>query len=156
MLIFLTKAQFSSDELIKKGVDEFCRLFNKQKPHYSIIRTEGEKPMLAPQFLHFNLTHSAEFSALAVSEQPVGIDLQIHTLYNYEAISKRFFEKKLVEIKDFFDTWAAKEAYAKCGGEPLIEVMKKTVCGVTVFDILEGYSLAIKSDDKEILFVFLF
>lgn len=112
--------------------------------------------MLNPRFLHFNLSHSGDYSALAVSKQAVGIDIQLRKPCEYMEISKRFFEREISDSNEFFDFWAAKEAYAKCGGEPLVEVMKKTACGISVFDILDGYSVAIKSDDKEILFVFLF
>ncbi len=156
MLIFLSKVKISSDELIKKCVEEFCRIFNKPIPTYSIIRKEGEKPVLQPQFLHFSLSHSGDYKALAISQEVIGIDIQQRKTLDYMAVSERFFERQVTDSKDFFDDWTAKEAYAKCSGEPLVEVMKKTICGVTTLDILEGYSLAIKSEDKEILFVFLF
>lgn len=159
MIVYLSKEDISSDELIKKGVDGFCRLFNLPRKEYSIIRAEGAKPVLEPPFLHFNLSHSGEYKALAVSQQPVGVDVQQHRPCDFKAVTDRFFhaDERISGSKDFFDLWAAKEAYAKCGDLPLQEGLREKIKGEpAVFGILEGYSLAAKSADKEILFVFLF
>jgi phosphopantetheinyl transferase len=157
MLIFLSKADYPSDEITHKAIDEYCRLYNIQKPQYNIVRKQDKKPALEPPFLQFNLSHSGEYKTVAVSEVAVGIDIQQHKPCDFEAISDRFFAKKVSGQKQFFDLWAAKEARAKCSGDPLIKVLKEEGAdGATLFNILDGYSLAVKSSDKEILFMFLF
>lgn len=50
------------------------------------------KPSFGDAFpLHFNLSHSGAGAALAVSDAPVGIDLEAHDGHQWEALSQRFF-----------------------------------------------------------------
>ncbi len=99
-----------------------------------IYRTPRGKPFL-PQFpgLHLSVSHSGEWFICAISNQPVGIDLQEHALLHGETyeqaliryckIARRFFhplEAAFVEIdpKDrFFPVWTAKESYVKYTGQ---------------------------------------
>ena len=41
-----------------------------------ILRDEMGKPYFKESALHFNVSHSGEYLAIAVSEHPVGIDIQ--------------------------------------------------------------------------------
>ena len=78
--------------------------------------------------MHFNLSHSDEWVACAVSDQPVGCDLEkigpVH-----EGIAKRFFTENEVrylecfdgqaKLDEFFRLWTMKESYMKMTGEGL-------------------------------------
>lgn len=76
---------------------------------------------------HFNLSHSGDYAVLAVSDSPVGIDIE-HKKNRYEAVAKRCFCKE--EYEDimegavpqeqqmrFLQYWTMKEARIKCSGE---------------------------------------
>ena len=79
------------------------------------------------QSLHFNLTHSGGFVALAISDDEVGIDIEnLRPVSTAERLAQRFFspeERKHVfeldgEARDraFLRIWTQKEAYLKATG----------------------------------------
>ena len=78
--------------------------------------------------IDFNLSHSGKYAVLAVSDKPVGIDVE-HLKKDRIAVAKRFFCKEEYEkivnapvsIKDtlFLEYWTMKEAYVKRTGQGL-------------------------------------
>lgn len=164
MLIFFDTGENGSDELIKEGIKECARIYDIKIPQrYDIVRKEGHKPRLQPQFLHFNISHSGNMTALALSEKEVGIDIQYHTPCDYKAIAQRFFDKReMAEIgenkKVFFDLWAAKEAYAKKNGVMLTDGLKEYIKDkdVVILNLFENYSLALACEEKDYIFMFLY
>jgi 4'-phosphopantetheinyl transferase len=92
------------------------------------------KPQVAG--IEFNLSHSGDLVAYAVSDRPVGIDIERIRSMNLSGIIQRFFApsefaawQKLPESEQetaFFRTWTIKEAYLKAIGTglhtPLSEV----------------------------------
>ncbi len=91
---------------------------------WQIGRTPKGKPyFLSAPALHCSVTHSGDYWLGAFSDQPLGIDLQIHRKVRREAVSRRFFhptEDAYLQsegYRDFFRVWAAKESFVKCSGE---------------------------------------
>ena len=98
------------------------------------------------QNIHFNLSHSGKYVVLAVSDCPVGIDVE-HKTRGYASLSKRFFcEEEYNDIMSaplemererlFLECWTKKEAYIKCVGKgmqiPLNSFqIQKGECGVS-------------------------
>ncbi len=89
-----------------------------------IICTPLGKPFFpaAPE-VHCSVSHSGEWWMCAVSDRPVGLDLQIHRSYlPPEKLSGRFFhpqEDQFLsrhEYRPFFDLWCAKESFVKFAG----------------------------------------
>jgi 4'-phosphopantetheinyl transferase len=92
------------------------------------------KPQVAG--LEFNLSHSGDFVAYAISDRPVGIDIEQVRAMDLSGIVQRFFApsefiawQKLSPTEQelaFFRTWTVKEAYLKAIGTglhtPLSEV----------------------------------
>ncbi len=77
--------------------------------------------------IYFNLSHSGEYVVLAVSDSPVGVDVE-HKSKSYEILAKRCFcEEEYKDIQAaiteeerkhrFLEYWTMKEAYIKCIGE---------------------------------------
>jgi len=77
--------------------------------------------------LHFNLSHSGDYMVLALSDSPVGIDVE-HKSKNYDSLAQRCFCKEeyedILSLQDeserkcrFLEYWTMKEAYIKCIGE---------------------------------------
>lgn len=99
-----------------------------------LCRTERGKPYF-PAFpeVFFSVSHSGSFLVCAVSDGPVGVDLQIHerrkgeseeeAFLRLSAIAKRFFspaESEFVsqfsDLRRFFLLWTARESYVKLNG----------------------------------------
>lgn len=95
----------------------------------NFVLGEKGKPYLENDELHFNLSHSGEKAALAISRLPaIGIDIEkFDRKVDIKGLSKRCFRpseiKRLEGLKDealqraFFWTWTAKEARMKATGE---------------------------------------
>lgn len=97
------------------------------------------KPQLAAPFAgwHFNLSHSAEWVALALGNAgPVGIDIESHARANdLAAIARRFFSAEEIAVlardpadspawlERFFAIWTLKEAHAKALGCGLSRIL---------------------------------
>lgn len=86
--------------------------------------TEYGKPYLInyPD-VHFNISHSVEYVVCAVSDKPVGIDIQKIGEYNSDVAKRVCNEKELVQIENSLDKaseftklWTQKEAVLKMYG----------------------------------------
>lgn len=86
--------------------------------------TEYGKPYLINfSDVHFNISHSGEYVACAVSDKPVGVDIQKIGEYNCDVAKRVCNEKELVQIEnssdkasEFTKLWAQKEAVLKMYG----------------------------------------
>ena len=92
----------------------------KQKFAY----TEYGKPYLLnfPD-VHFNISHSGEYVACAVSDRPIGVDIQKIGEYNSDVAKRVCNVKELKQIEDSLDKaseftklWTQKEAVLKMHG----------------------------------------
>lgn len=99
---------------------------HKQGP-FEVAYTEAGKPYLpADPKLHFNLSHSGAYVCCAVSNEPVGVDIQQLTKIK-EGMAERFFTEKdnqrLSVLRGeekkqlFFRMWSIKESYLKFTGK---------------------------------------
>lgn len=136
---------------------------------------EWGKPALVGSDIHFNLSHSGDYVVLAVSDQPIGIDVE-HKTKNYEALAKRCFcpeeyedimsvdTREEQEIR-FLEYWTMKEAYIKLRGEGMripfrsflierqAEALSK-ISGQEIFEktiFLDAYCISVCSEKKEAL-----
>lgn len=94
-----------------------------------ILRDEMGKPYLKDSALHFNVSHSGEYLAVAVSESPVGIDIQETKMIRDGMYRKvvRPQENALIgddRQKDFLRLWTLKESFVKAEGKGLRISMK--------------------------------
>ena len=115
------------------SMDKICYRYGEQgKPELDypeiLGKTESGKAKKVP-VVYFNLSHSGEYAVLAVSDRPVGIDIE-HKKKNYLAVAKRCFcENEYTDIisagereeqeKCFLVYWTMKEAFIKHSGEGL-------------------------------------
>lgn len=126
---------------------------------------QGGKPYFENYPYYFNLSHSGNYVACALSEREVGIDLQEHRGAAIERVAKRYFSpaevSALMQARDraalFFRLWARKEAYGKLSGKGIMEVVGRDLwnggaeavvdVGETLcfeeYDGLQGYSMAV-------------
>lgn len=91
-----------------------------------IICAEGGKPVLQGTDESFNLSHSGDFAACALSDREVGLDLQI-PVKTREGLVRRFLTQREREYLDaaadrdaaFTELWARKESFIKATGKGL-------------------------------------
>ena len=104
--------------------DNYTRIQRKESAHKKpyIELPSGERP------IEFNLSHCSDFVAIALSDQPVGIDIElIRPLGDIDGISEQVFtaaEKASLSSQDsqkdqlslFYKFWTCKEAVMKANG----------------------------------------
>lgn len=93
-----------------------------------IKKTENGKPYIENCPYHFNVSHSGELVMVAVSDKPIGIDVEKITDRDYKKISERFFHEKERErvgsLLGFYVLWTKKESFIKYYGKTLSEISK--------------------------------
>jgi 4'-phosphopantetheinyl transferase len=120
---------------------------------------EHGKPALAGEGVHFNLSHAGERALLAISDQPVGVDVErLRALSNLDAMAQRVmspaelrtYQEAADPTRCFFDLWVRKEAVLKATGEGIsreLRALDVATCGLHVvpLDVGEGYAAAVAS-----------
>ena len=100
--------------------------FNIAPESIVIMPDENGKPYADGLNVHFNISHSGELVICAVSDKPIGVDIEEiknikDTLIDYVCTAD---EKEYVSgnKERFFEIWTAKEAYFKCTGTGITDV----------------------------------
>lgn len=130
-----TSSEFAGllGEALVLGIGRQKAICESQEIHF--LRNDYGKPYIPelPMF-HFNISHSNHFLAIALSEYPVGVDIEQFKPTDLR-IAKRFFsleEQTYVfscpqkQFNRFYEIWTQKEAYVKyigCGFcKPLADI----------------------------------
>ena len=100
---------------------------------FTILRTPLGKPYIEGNPVYFSLTHSGNRALIALSDKPVGVDLEIYRGRDRGSVVSRWSESEKAEIsgeKDFLKHWTAREAYIKLYGYSLAKMLKRVeFCG---------------------------
>lgn len=88
-------------------------------PIGDVAFTVTGKPFIPDSDFHFSLSHSHGICAVAISDHPVGVDVeQIGTIYPPNMIKRSLTDaEKAVFNGDFTRLWCRKEAVAKMTGD---------------------------------------
>lgn len=154
-------------ELISWRIIDFSRLpeyIPAPQPLAVAYEPKG-KPYIRYVPWYYNLSHSGDYVALAISDAPVGIDIQQKRPYT-DSLVKRFFseveatvyesaKKQLFRDREtlFYTLWCRKEAYGKLLGTGLTEdVLKRNMLedvGVHLYEYgeLPGYCICVCSKE---------
>lgn len=95
---------------------------SKRRPQDISILMNGitEKPYESKRLTEFSISHSGSLVAVAVSQRPVGVDVQIHDQYQSDLFEKFFtsVEKKYSRqsTNSFYQLWTSVESLAKITG----------------------------------------
>jgi len=89
-----------------------------------ILRDEMGKPYFAGHPLQFNVSHSGEYLAIAISQKPVGIDIQEPKFIKDGMFKKVVQPEEACLIggdsqKNFMKLWTLKESFVKAEGKGL-------------------------------------
>lgn len=94
-----------------------------------ILRDDMGKPYLEGVPVHFNVSHSGVYMAIAVSKMPVGIDIQ-ETREIKEGMFSKVVQPQESSLigkdrqRDFLRLWSLKESFVKAEGKGLRIPMK--------------------------------
>lgn len=94
---------------------------------YELKRTELGKPYIEGEPVHFNLSHSGGVAVLAVSDGPVGVDVEPMRDIRPEVI-KRYMGIELSEPEERLWAWLRRESYGKMTGEGFFVKEPYAVC----------------------------
>ena len=98
------------------------------KERFQIVYNSNGKPLC--DFCFFSISHSGDYAAVAVSDKPIGIDIQMPDGYKKRAKYMLFSceENEFVNNGDsenrFYTLWTMKESYVKAVGGTLSSAAK--------------------------------
>lgn len=121
--------------LLKSILSKFS---NKAIDAIEIDIDKNKKPFLVNHpSIHFNISHSNDYSVIVVSDTELGIDIEhINPVFDYKEIIPTIFNSQEIESvltstssKDlFFKYWTRKEAIVKCIGKGIDDDFIKIPC----------------------------
>ena len=82
------------------------------------------KPV-APKFKEFSLSHSGDYCVIGISEEPIGVDIELMSPQNVH-LAKDVYTKdeiawmRLDELRRFHELWTLKESVMKSTGKGLV------------------------------------
>lgn len=109
---------------------------------------EHGKPYSKKTDKEFNISHSGEYTALAVGDTELGVDIQ-YTQRSINSSLMRVLSKKEQEYlktkgeKEFFKLWTLKESFGKAVGLGIMISLPKT----DVLPLLNGQSITYNGDE---------
>lgn len=106
-----------------------CKRLSINNKDLVFAANEYRKPVLiAPNIIHFNISHSGIWVVCVVDDNPVGIDVEEIKPINL-GIAERFFSRdeyfdlmnqpEEMKLKYFYMLWTLKESYVKAEGKGL-------------------------------------
>lgn len=108
-----------------KAKTEAAKFLGADIASLQIIRCKNGKPYIAgAKDFFFNISHSSNLLAVAISDSEIGIDCEKISYLRKSVMSRQFtpFEQEYVQYSNerFFEVWTRKEAYFKYTGEGIL------------------------------------
>ena len=111
-------------------------------------RDKNGKPYAENLDIHFSLSHSGTLAVCAISDKPIGVDVEKIRTVNYRVASRCFtpreqyyiFSDKRKVQSRFFEIWTKKEAYIKRHGMKLSDFPS--------FDVMDDNSVTLVQSKK--------
>ena len=112
---------------------------------------------------HFNISHTKGLIVIAISNSPIGVDVELTRRFDLH-IAKRFFTEYEIEYingdtekmyQRFFEIWTKKEAYIKHNGKGLtiplnsFNVLSDNISHKIKSFFYEDYILSVCSENKD-------
>lgn len=124
--------------------------FAMEGAEIAFATNEYGKPFLkGVDNLYFNVSHSGDWVVCAVSDQPVGVDVEQIKENSYEIADRFFSEKEAKAIKEsemgqelFYTYWTLKESYVKAEGKGM------SIPFSSFAFILEGEEISLEVEDN--------
>ncbi len=144
------KLSVAAGMLARRGI---AHHFGMQPQDITFRRDHNGKPYAEGLDIHFSLSHSANLAVCAISDKPVGIDVEKVRSVNMRVAQKWFTPKEQYYIfsdkrkiqKRFFEIWTKKEAYVKRLGTG--------ICEFPSFDVTQDSSVYLVKNKKYVVAV---
>jgi len=128
------KLSIAAGELVRQAISEE---FNIDKNDIRFRVNKGGKPYTESVKAEFSISHSKDIAVCAISDRPVGIDIEYMRNVNIDVAKKYFteneqkyvFEKPKLSNQRFFEIWTKKEAYVKLYGKGIPYFKEFSVIG---------------------------
>ena len=104
------KRSLAGDMLVKKYLS---KLYGTPEEKIEIKRGAHGKPYVLNLPAHFNVSHCGDYAVVAISDRPIGIDVEVNEDELKYISGTSATRKKSLMQKSFFEIWTAKEAYLK-------------------------------------------
>lgn len=160
-LIELSNKHEDSSKIGKTAVRLIaCEKLGVKSSELEFSLGENGKPYLKslPDF-HFNISHSSKKVAIAISDSPIGIDIEKLRKPNFKIATRFFAENEIDYIGEnphrFFEIWTKKEAYLKFKGTGIkfpinsFDVTENDFCPPLFCFEKNGYIISVCSDFKK-------
>lgn len=152
----LCRLKREEDIRLSLGAELLLADYLGRKPQYCIDndgKPQGEE-------VHFNFSHSGSIALCAVSDSPVGADVEKIRNINIDIAKKRFCTREYNSIimsenpqDTFFEYWVKKESFLKAMGKGIkagldsFDVDEITYCNFYIHNI-EGYKICVCCNEK--------
>ena len=98
--------------------------------------------------IHFSLSHTNGAAICAVSDRPVGCDIEKIRPYNTGIAKKYFPDLSLVSERIFFTRWTECESLAKLHGTGIIQSLKEGPAGFSRHYEENGFIICVSSEER--------
>ena len=144
MILICLSKRAPSEQVAIDSYKVYCDL--KKAPHLDVEyahHASGAPYFKGDETTFISLSHSGEWVVCALSQTPIGIDIQQNKQIDYQKISKRF-GIVAENLQDFYQKFTLSEAYAKQQGCGLAQSLKLSpqIIGTT-YTFIKGYTLSI-------------
>lgn len=102
------------------------------------------KPYVVDEDLFISISHTYKDIVIAVSQKPVGIDIEYKKSRHYQSIADNMLKKDVADIDAFYREWTKHEAQFKHGGDN---------GEFAFFDVFEDTQMTVFSEDIHYEFV---
>lgn len=147
------KRSILGEKLAREGISGMCGIAME---NIEFGRTENGKPFAKNADVFFSISHCKEMVVCAVSENPVGIDVELLRDIDLKItkIACTELDKAYIFAADteeeqrlrFFEVWTAKEAYFKFYGTGISDLKKVSYVDIEPFcktKIEEGFMITV-------------
>lgn len=139
------KLSAAAGMLARRGISNYFGIDPKE---ISFRSGKNGKPYADGLDIHFSLSHSGNLAVCAISDKPVGIDVEKIRDVNMGVAQKCFTDREQYYVfsdkrkmqKRFFEIWTKKEAYAKRLGMGVADFLS--------FDVIDKPSVYIVQNSK--------
>ncbi len=133
-----------SEYVAKATYGVYVNLKKLPEGEVEYLHRENGAPLLqgAPECVHISLSHSAQFVACALSEAPVGVDIQLKKDIDYTKISARY-GMEATSKEDFYNKFTLAEARAKQTSLGLAVALREGNAVGKSYDFIPDYALSV-------------
>lgn len=128
---------FKKDDAIRFALGKYfirkivSKKLNIEPANIDFLLTNENKPYLPG--VEFNISHSGNYVTIAISNKPIGIDVEmVKNHFDHDELARACFtlnERKLISnLHDFYIFWTRKEAILKASGEGLVDNLLEIEC----------------------------